>query len=230
MRRCECSVRSPSKRMNRCLPRASTARTPRPSRRSGQRSIVWRGWGVSIATIGLPTNAAPTRRAAEWMVSPSGTRPNLGRAQVRSPLPAGEVVARHDFADRRYHVGLAHHAEAEARLEQAHHLRHARPADVVLERLERARAGGVDHLDVGGRMAVEHAHRRVERELAPPGGHELVRAPHLTLVLERILPLLEVAGEALVEPGVVVLVVAHDAEPPLVRDLVGDHLFEWHRE
>ena len=37
------AVRSPSKRMNRCLPRASTARTARPSRRSGQRSSAWRG-------------------------------------------------------------------------------------------------------------------------------------------------------------------------------------------
>ena len=38
MRRCEWSVRSPSKRRNRCLPWASTERTPRPCRRSGQRS------------------------------------------------------------------------------------------------------------------------------------------------------------------------------------------------
>ena len=77
MRRCECRVRSPSKRMNRCLPRASTARTGRPSRRSGQRSIAWRGCGVSIETIGFPTRASPTRRAAEWMVSPSGTLARL---------------------------------------------------------------------------------------------------------------------------------------------------------
>ena len=38
MRRCEWSVRSPSKRRNRCLPWASTAVTARPASRSGQRS------------------------------------------------------------------------------------------------------------------------------------------------------------------------------------------------
>ena len=51
MRRCECSVRSPSKRTKRCLPWASTARTARPASRSGQRSMPCRGCGVSIDSI-----------------------------------------------------------------------------------------------------------------------------------------------------------------------------------
>src|SRR3712207_3738985 len=84
MRRWEWTVRSPSKRMNRCLPRASTARTARPPRRSGQRSMACRGWGVSISTIGRPINAAPTRLAAEWIVSPSGTVPRLGAERQAS--------------------------------------------------------------------------------------------------------------------------------------------------
>src|ERR1700704_3538691 len=72
MRRCEWSVRSPSKRTNRCLPWASTAFTSRPLRRSSQRSFEWRGCGISIDLISVPTSAAPTRCAARWMLSPSG--------------------------------------------------------------------------------------------------------------------------------------------------------------
>ena len=44
----------------------------RAVRRSAQRSFAWRGWGISIDLISLPTSAAPTRRAARWMLSPSG--------------------------------------------------------------------------------------------------------------------------------------------------------------
>src|SRR5688500_1132415 len=123
MRRCECSVRPPPKRRNRCLPCASTARTERPARRSGQRSIAWRGWGDSTETISLPRRAAPTVPAAAWMVSPSGTEGRLPR-----PLPDAELDEQ--VVHRRAHDRLAVEALQGELLE-------APAPDVVGERLER---------------------------------------------------------------------------------------------
>ena len=122
MRRCEWSVRSPSNRMKRCLPWASTLRTGRPSRRSGQRSIACRGCGVSIETISRPTSAAPTLRAAAWIVSPSGTERELPR-----PLPEPELDQQ--LLDRRAHDRLAVEALERELLEPP-------AADVLGERLE----------------------------------------------------------------------------------------------
>src|SRR6185503_6855177 len=96
IRRCEWSVRSPPKRRKRCLPCASTLSTSRPARRSGQRSIAWRGCGVSIATTSLPTRAAPTRRAAAWIVSPSGTEREFPRALPEAELDEQVVHRRAD--------------------------------------------------------------------------------------------------------------------------------------
>ena len=58
------SVRSPSKRMNRCLPWVSTARTSRPASRSGQRSAAWRRCGVTISSGTRPTRTGRMRFAA----------------------------------------------------------------------------------------------------------------------------------------------------------------------
>src|SRR5687767_3382651 len=72
MRRCEWIVRPPSKRRNRCLPRASTERTARPASRSGQRSRPKRGCGVSSASGTCPSSTGRMRFAWKWIVSPSG--------------------------------------------------------------------------------------------------------------------------------------------------------------
>src|SRR5215210_7030514 len=83
MRRCEWSISPPSKRTSRCLPSASTERTSRPASHSGQRSRPCRGCGVSFDSIALATSASPTRRAALWMVSPSGTHPRVRSRHVK---------------------------------------------------------------------------------------------------------------------------------------------------
>ena len=73
MRRWECSVRSPSKRMKQVLAvRVHGARPagPRAARASGP----WRGAAAASRSrrSACPPARAPTRRAAAWMVSPSG--------------------------------------------------------------------------------------------------------------------------------------------------------------
>ena len=64
MRRCEWIVRSLAKRMNRCLPCASTLRTGWPCRRSGQRSRLKRGCSVSSASGTWPSRIGRIRFAA----------------------------------------------------------------------------------------------------------------------------------------------------------------------
>ena len=59
MRRCEWIVSPPSKRRNRCLPWASTDRTARPARRSGQRSRPKRGCGVASSSGTCPSSTGP---------------------------------------------------------------------------------------------------------------------------------------------------------------------------
>src|SRR6478609_7392465 len=92
MRRCEWIVSPPSKRIIRCLPCASTARTPRPASFSGQWSLPKRGWGVSIDSISWPTSAPPTRFAAVRIVSPSGmARPLRRQRQLARSLPEAKL-------------------------------------------------------------------------------------------------------------------------------------------
>src|SRR5688500_17914010 len=120
--RWEWSVSSPSKRMNRCLPCASTESTGRPASRSGQRSIACRACGVSIATISFPTSTAPTRRAAAWIVSPSGT-------ERQFPRPLAEAELDEQLLDRGADDRLAVEALEGQPLEPP-------PADMLCESLE----------------------------------------------------------------------------------------------
>src|SRR4051794_18967463 len=69
MRRCECTVRPPSKRSSRCLPRASTDSSRRPSSACSP-DRRWRGCGTSTRTT-CPTRGA-SLRAARRSVCPSG--------------------------------------------------------------------------------------------------------------------------------------------------------------
>ena len=71
MRRCECSVRSPSKRMNRCLPWASTDRTPAP-----------------VQLLGPALAAGARVRGLDGADLPAGQRSAdaLGRVVDRVPL------------------------------------------------------------------------------------------------------------------------------------------------
>ena len=86
MRRCECSVRSPSKRTNRCLPCASTERTAA----TGQAlrpavGLVARMRREDLLGTRWSSSTARTRRAALWIVSPSGIAAHDGRASSRHP-------------------------------------------------------------------------------------------------------------------------------------------------
>src|SRR3954468_20292155 len=65
-------TRSPSKRMKRFLPCASTASTRRPPSRSAQPSRPKRGGGVAISSGTRPASTGRMRLAALWIVSPSG--------------------------------------------------------------------------------------------------------------------------------------------------------------
>src|SRR4051794_14696186 len=165
MRRCECSVRSPSKRTNRCLPWASTLRTPRPWSRSGQRSAAWRGCGVSIETISLPTSAARSRLAAWWMVSPSGTRPRLG-AESEPARALAEAELDQLLADRRADDRLAVEAlDAQAR--------HAPAADLGGQRLDRL--AQVALTGIAERQQAAAAALHVEHRLGIARDHEGTR-------------------------------------------------------
>ncbi len=68
MRRCECTVRPPSTRVSRCLPRGATSRTVRPARST----VAYRGTRKSLRVSTLPARASCSRRAACQTVSPSG--------------------------------------------------------------------------------------------------------------------------------------------------------------
>src|SRR4051794_20704632 len=85
-------TRSPSKRMKRFLPWASTASTRRPARRSGQRSRPKRGCTVAISSGTRPASTGRMRLAAWWIVSPSGIEqePLLG-AERQLPRPGAEA-------------------------------------------------------------------------------------------------------------------------------------------
>ena len=71
IRRCECRVRPPSKRVRRCLPRGVTSRTVRPVRSAVANCGTRRSERVST----WPARAVCSRFAASQTVSPSGMDP-----------------------------------------------------------------------------------------------------------------------------------------------------------
>ena len=80
IRRCEWSVRSPSKRRNRCLPWASTDATARSASRSGQRSRRGAGAGSrSTRSLARPARRGPAWRRGGWC-RPRASRPIVERS------------------------------------------------------------------------------------------------------------------------------------------------------
>ncbi len=77
--RCECSVIPPSKRRNRCLPWASTARIERPARSSGQRSagVPRMRRGELIGDMSRERRADPLRRVMDRVAL--GHRPTIAQ-------------------------------------------------------------------------------------------------------------------------------------------------------
>src|SRR3954469_15876000 len=78
-------TRSPSKRMKRFLPCASTASTGRPPSRSAQPSRPKRGCGVAISSGTRPASTGRMRLAALWIVSPSGIQQLRAERQLARP-------------------------------------------------------------------------------------------------------------------------------------------------
>ena len=107
----------------------------------------------------------------------------------------------------------------------------ARPMS-ALQRLQRARAGQVDDLaDGAGAARSKQRHARVERYAAPARMHELARvAGHGRCSMNGCSRSCEYWAKLSSSQGSAALVVAHQAVPPLVRHLVGDHVGHGHAE